>query len=268
MGGRRGVDPPVKLPNNLLKQTATSLSVSQGILPSRPPLLSYFVRRRRRIMGDAEEMLLSAAISVKLPDDKDAAGKVVEQIACLLQAAVNKMAATTGGCRSTGTVKLHYLGQESENAAKCSSCGQWTSDVDKPAPIDGIRLGRKTGEKFTCFPCEDMKDDRANSSRLQQPGISCAEPGAVAAAWQRELANRAGCYYAKLRCPECIYGRLAFAIRRDEQTCYLLCVECGGNYDEPPKSSAYDMPQDELSHSPRWATRAEIEAKGFEFVTW
>jgi hypothetical protein len=44
MGGRRGVDPPVKLPNNLLQQTAASLSVSQGILPSRPPLLSFGVR--------------------------------------------------------------------------------------------------------------------------------------------------------------------------------------------------------------------------------
>jgi hypothetical protein len=28
MVGRRGVDPPVKLPNNLLQQTAASLSVS------------------------------------------------------------------------------------------------------------------------------------------------------------------------------------------------------------------------------------------------
>src|SRR5260370_29451238 len=45
MGGRRGVDPPVKLPNNLLQQTAASLSGSQSILPSRPPLLSFGVRR-------------------------------------------------------------------------------------------------------------------------------------------------------------------------------------------------------------------------------
>jgi hypothetical protein len=49
MGGRRGVDPPVKLPNNLLRQTAASLSVSQGIKPSRPPLLSFGVRRMHNV---------------------------------------------------------------------------------------------------------------------------------------------------------------------------------------------------------------------------
>ena len=38
-------------PNNLLQQTAALLSVSQGILPSRPPLLSFGVRQRGRLCG-------------------------------------------------------------------------------------------------------------------------------------------------------------------------------------------------------------------------
>src|SRR5271156_3765810 len=36
-------------PNYPLQQTAALLSVSQGILPSRPPLLSFGVRRKRAI---------------------------------------------------------------------------------------------------------------------------------------------------------------------------------------------------------------------------
>ena len=43
---RRGryYDDGTRRPNNLLQQTAALLSVSQGILPSRPPLLSFGVR--------------------------------------------------------------------------------------------------------------------------------------------------------------------------------------------------------------------------------
>jgi hypothetical protein len=79
--------------------------------------------------------------------------------------------------------------------------------------------------------------------------------------------NRGHPYYAEVGCPECNTGRLAFAVRRDGQTCFLLCLECGANYDEPPAPAdlnpAYDSPPDELSHPPRWATREEIEARGW-----
>jgi hypothetical protein len=37
-----------RAPNYPLQQTAALLSVSQGIVPSRPPLLSFGVRRLRR----------------------------------------------------------------------------------------------------------------------------------------------------------------------------------------------------------------------------
>jgi hypothetical protein len=36
-------------PNNLPQQTAALLSVSQGIMPSRPPLLSFGVRRMHNV---------------------------------------------------------------------------------------------------------------------------------------------------------------------------------------------------------------------------
>jgi hypothetical protein len=74
-------------------------------------------------------------------------------------------------------------------------------------------------------------------------------------------------WHAKTVCPECNAGQLAFAVRRDGRTCYLLCVECGANYEHPPfpdeHNPAFDTPVDELADAPRWATRSEIEAQGW-----
>jgi hypothetical protein len=79
--------------------------------------------------------------------------------------------------------------------------------------------------------------------------------------------NQSGYWYADVDCPECNAGRLAFALRRDGRTHYLLCVECGANYAEPPapgdENPAFDPPTDELTDLPRWASRAEIEARGW-----
>jgi hypothetical protein len=79
--------------------------------------------------------------------------------------------------------------------------------------------------------------------------------------------NQGGYWYAGTACPECNAGRLAFAVRRDGRTCFLLCRECGANYLEPSPPSdhnpALDTPADELEYVPGWATREEIEARGW-----
>jgi hypothetical protein len=60
---------------------------------------------------------------------------------------------------------------------------------------------------------------------------------------------------------------VAFAVRRDGRTLYLLCVECGANYEQPTgpedENPAFDTPTEELMDAPRWASRAAIEARGW-----
>jgi hypothetical protein len=51
-------------PNNLLQQTAAHSSVFRGILPSRPPLLSYVVRRLRYIMVPMKDELRSLLLDL------------------------------------------------------------------------------------------------------------------------------------------------------------------------------------------------------------
>ena len=74
-------------------------------------------------------------------------------------------------------------------------------------------------------------------------------------------------WYAQTACPECNEGWLAFAVRRDGLTCYLLCLNCGANYEHPPMpeehNPAFDTPADELMDAPRWALREDIEAQGW-----
>jgi hypothetical protein len=72
-------------------------------------------------------------------------------------------------------------------------------------------------------------------------------------------------WYCRALCGECNVGRLAFAVRR-AGTCYLLCLECGANYDQPVPSAeneAFDTPVEELMDPPRWATRQQVEARGW-----
>lgn len=76
-----------------------------------------------------------------------------------------------------------------------------------------------------------------------------------------------GYWYSSSKCPECNVGPLAFAIRRDG-TSYLRCVECDANYASPPlpgdENPAFDTPVTELFDQPRWATREEIAARGWD----
>lgn len=79
--------------------------------------------------------------------------------------------------------------------------------------------------------------------------------------------EESGFWFAAADCPECNVGRLAFAVRLDGSTHYLLCLECGANYVEPPgpggENLAFDTPPEELAHMPQWASWANIEARGW-----
>ena len=74
-------------------------------------------------------------------------------------------------------------------------------------------------------------------------------------------------WYADVECPECNASRLAFAVRRDGRNQYLLCLECGANYEEPPgpdaENPAFDTPTNELGLPTLWASRDDIETRGW-----
>ena len=47
----------------------------------------------------------------------------------------------------------HYLGQEDENAARCSGCGSWATDTDRSEWIDCINRGSVIEGRFLCEQC-------------------------------------------------------------------------------------------------------------------
>lgn len=76
-----------------------------------------------------------------------------------------------------------------------------------------------------------------------------------------------GYWYAKVACPECNEGPLAFAVRKDGRNVYLICTNCGANYTEPPRTDehnpAFDTPVEELNAPLRWASHGDIEGHGW-----
>ena len=71
--------------------------------------------------------------------------------------------------------------------------------------------------------------------------------------------EQSGYWFTDAECAECNAGRLAFAVRRDGRTCFLLCVDCGANYAEPPRpgdeNPAFDPAGVEISTVDSWARR-------------
>lgn len=70
-----------------------------------------------------------------------------------LRVAARQVAASQPDCMPTDVISYHYPGEEYENAARCSYCGCWATDDNKPDRIDGIDLGFTVGGRFACVQC-------------------------------------------------------------------------------------------------------------------
>ena len=111
----------------------------------------------------SRQILLSAGVILTFREDEDYGGELMDRVSRELQAAVKLMAAASGVCESSGVVKIHYLGDESENAARCSLCGRWTSDINRSIPvIDGIPDGDVQDGRLVCFRCQYLERERKN----------------------------------------------------------------------------------------------------------
>jgi len=54
--------------------------------------------------------------------------------------------------RFEGNIAYRYLDEE-ENAARCSRCGHWTTDRDRPCPLEGLPEGVQVEGRLICDQC-------------------------------------------------------------------------------------------------------------------
>ena len=98
-------------------------------------------------------VLVSIAVIVEAPIDDEAQFWRLQAIAHKLRQATEQICATESGCTPTGVSSFHYLGDESENALRCTRCTRWATNVDQSDWIDGIECGSFIDGRFLCEQC-------------------------------------------------------------------------------------------------------------------
>jgi hypothetical protein len=108
-------------------------------------------------MIPSNTVLINTAVIVELPEgeDEDTHHERLDTIRAALVKAVEEVAATQTACRPTRCCGHHYLGDEGENAFRCSRCGIWATDFDRPDRIGGIPEGCVKNGVFVCWSCHE-----------------------------------------------------------------------------------------------------------------
>jgi hypothetical protein len=101
----------------------------------------------------AMPVLVSSAVLLDAPESEEERHAAMTEVSQGLMHAVWRFAATRPDCVSVNGTSYHYLGEEYENAARCSRCGAWATDTDRPGWIDCIRHGSIIEGRFLCEPC-------------------------------------------------------------------------------------------------------------------
>lgn len=81
-----------------------------------------------------------------------------------LLTATNGLSRPNDFFRPTGVVSIHHLGDEGVNAARCTNCGRWATNVDLPDRVDGVEAGSIVDGRFLCEQC------RAYLARTRKDG--------------------------------------------------------------------------------------------------
>lgn len=132
-------------------------------------------------MSEPRLVLVGVAVLLEAPQDEDAMYDRMSVVSEALRAAARQVAASQPDCKPMNVISYHYLGEEHENAARCSYCGVWASGNDKPDGIDGIALGFTVGGRFMCDQCRIWVHEGGAGSRRPPPGKAPdAEPDAAA----------------------------------------------------------------------------------------
>jgi hypothetical protein len=98
-------------------------------------------------------VLVTIAVIVEAPTDNEARFWRIQAVADKLRQAAEQVCAADPGCTPTGVSSVHYLGDESENAIRCTRCTRWATDVDQSDWIDGIDCGSFIDGRFLCEQC-------------------------------------------------------------------------------------------------------------------
>lgn len=98
----------------------------------------------------AKPILVSSAVLVDAPSEDF---ELLSEISQGLMHAVRQFAATRADCIPVNGTSYHYLGDEYENAARCSRCSNWTTDTDRPEAIDCIGCESFIEGRFLCEQC-------------------------------------------------------------------------------------------------------------------
>ena len=104
-------------------------------------------------MNEPRLVLVGIAVLLEAPQDEDALHERLIVVGEALRVAAQQVAESQADCKPMGVVSYHYLGEESENAARCSYCGRWTTDSDKPDQIDGLEIGFTWDGRYMCEQC-------------------------------------------------------------------------------------------------------------------
>ncbi len=110
--------------------------------------------------GERQVIVSTGVIIATLSGDEDADYALISRLGDALMAAAEAVAAGVPGCQAGGTYTFHYLGDDSVNAERCSSCGGWATNLDKPDTIDGIQFGDGQAGRFICIPCQTAERER------------------------------------------------------------------------------------------------------------
>lgn len=94
---------------------------------------------------------------------------------------------SAGRSRRPGAAEwlYHHLDDPDTNAARCASCGTWTTDHYKPDQVAGIISGSVLRGVFLCEPCRvaviygEMPADRLRGLPFEGP-LADAESGNAA----------------------------------------------------------------------------------------
>jgi hypothetical protein len=113
-------------------------------------------------MAVERQVIVSTGVIVTLSGDEEADYSLVSRLGDALMAAAESVAAEVPECQGGGTFTFHYLGDDSVNAERCSSCGQWATDLHKPDTIDCVQFGDSQTERgrFICIPCQTTERER------------------------------------------------------------------------------------------------------------
>lgn len=128
-------------------------------------------------MSESRLVLIGIAVQLEAPRDRFAMYDRMSAVSEALRAAVRQVAITQPDCKPMDVTSYHYLGEKYENAARCTYCGEWASDKDKPDRIDGIALGWTVGGQFMCEQCGWIHERRPGSRRPPPVEVPDAEPG-------------------------------------------------------------------------------------------